>query len=68
MENDGSILISEIYDGPWRNDACMGYALKAMRDAGIDEALIEKAMRCLVRSFDDVSVEEAAEFYQKANV
>ena len=53
-------------NGPWRNDACMGYSLKAMRDAGIDEELIKKAMRCLDRSFDDVSVEEAAQFWKKS--
>lgn len=55
-------------NGPWRNDACMGYALKAMRDADIDEALISKTMGYFNRIFDDISVEEAAEIYRKASV
>ena len=55
----------EIYDinyinGPWRNDACMGYAVLAMREAGIKEEDQRAVLIALERLFDGVSVEEAA--------
>ena len=53
----------EMLDGPWRNDACIGYAQMAMRRAGLDERTIWKALKELNRCFDDVSVEEAGAYY-----
>lgn len=50
------------FDGPWRNDACMGYALMAMRRAGLDEETIGKVLMGLHQCFDDTSVEAAAEY------
>lgn len=47
-------------DGPWRNDACMGYAIMAMQRAGLSDKQIEKVMDAMVWCFDDTTVEEAA--------
>lgn len=47
-------------DGPWRNDACMGYAIMAMQRAGLSDKQIEKVMDEMVWCFDDTTVEEAA--------
>lgn len=49
-------------DGPWRNDACMGYALMAMHRAGVDGKTIGRVMTHLNYCFDEVSVEDAAEY------
>lgn len=50
-------------DGLWRNDACMGYALMAMRNASIGEDDIQKVMKQMIWCFDDTTVEEAAKYY-----
>lgn len=47
-------------DGPWRNDACMGYAIMAMQRAGLSDKQIEKVMDAMVWCFDDTTVDEAA--------
>ena len=53
----------EYLEGPWRNDACLGYALMAMRRAGIDEETIREVMAQMHRCFDDTAVNEAAEYF-----
>lgn len=58
----------ELFDGPWSNDACRGYAIMAMKGAGVDEETIKKVMLELHREFDWTSVEEAAEYYRKGTV
>lgn len=55
-------------DGPWRNDACKGYAIMAMQGAGLDTETIQKVSRQMTGCFDDTTVEEAAEFYMKGGV
>ncbi len=55
-------------DGPWRNDACKGYAIMAMQRAGLDAETIQKVSRQMTWCFDDTTVEEAAEFYMKGGV
>lgn len=55
-------------DGPWRNDACKGYAIMAMQRAGLDEETIRKVSSQMTWCFDDTTVEEAARFYQKGSV
>lgn len=50
-------------DGPWRNDACIGYALLAMRRAKVDEETIRRVLLELHYCFDDTAVEEAAKYY-----
>ena len=52
-------------DGPWRNDACLGYAFMAMRDAGVDEGIIRKVMKQMALCFNDFTVSEAAEYFIK---
>ena len=47
-------------DGPWRNDACMGYAIMAMECAGLDRETIQKVITRMKWCFDDTTVEEAA--------
>lgn len=53
----------EYLEGPWRNDACMGYALLAMRREGIDEETIRNVMAQMYWCFDEMSVEAAADYY-----
>lgn len=50
-------------DGPWRNDACLGYSAMAMRKAGLSDTTIEEVLAQMYRCFDDVSVEEAVQYY-----
>lgn len=50
-------------DGPWRNDACMGYALMAMQRAGFDGDATKRVMSEMIWCFDDTTVEEAARHY-----
>jgi len=47
-------------DGPWRNDACMGYAIMAMQRAGLSGKQIKEVMDTMEWCFDDTTVEEAA--------
>ena len=54
---DKSLLMN--LNGPWRNTACMGYCLIAMRRAGVDVKTQEKVLRELELSFDGVSIEDA---------
>lgn len=55
-------------DGPWRNDACKGYAAMAMRRAGLDHKIIQKVSKAMELCFDDTTVEEAAEYYRKGDM
>lgn len=48
-------------NGPWSNSACIGYCALAMRNVGLDEKTQQKVLDELVRCFDDVSVEDAAQ-------
>lgn len=52
-------------DGPWRNDSCMGYAIMAMRRAGLGDKTIKKVTDAMVLCFDDTTVEEAARYFAK---
>ena len=56
-------------NGPWRNDACLGYAAVAMERADLDEETIRKVMHTLESCFDIISVREAGDYYaRKATV
>lgn len=50
-------------DGPWRNDACKGYAIMAMERAGLDAETIRKVSSQMTWCFDDTTVKEAAQHY-----
>lgn len=52
-------------DGPWSNDSCMGYAIMAMRRAGLDDKTIKKVADAMIWCFDDTTVEEAAQYLAK---
>ena len=43
----------------WSNEACRGYCVEAMENAGLDQATIEKVNRGLSQAFDELTVEEA---------
>ncbi len=55
-------------DGPWRNDACKGYAIMAMERAGLDEDTIRKVSATMTDCFDDTSVDAAGRYYVKGAV
>jgi hypothetical protein len=52
-----------LFEGPWRNDACMGYAMLAIRRAGGDERDIRCVLDAMHKCFDEVSVEDAAKAF-----
>lgn len=43
----------------WSNEACRGYAVRAMQKAGLDPELIRTVLKQLRWAFDDLTVEEA---------
>ena len=43
----------------WTNDACYGYCIKAMENAGVDREMVTKIVRGLHQAFDELTVEEA---------
>lgn len=43
----------------WSNDACKGYAIVAMRSAGLNPREIRKVVIRLERVFDEMSISEA---------
>lgn len=53
-------LLSFLSDGPWRNDACLGYARIGMERQGLDQKTIQAVLLEINRAFDDLAVEEAA--------
>lgn len=56
------------FEGPWRNDSCKGYAIMAMRRAGLDEDTIRKVSSAMTDCFDDTTVVEAADYYNKGAI
>lgn len=55
----------EYLDGPWRNDACLGYMIMAMQRTDAPREVIEEVMFKMKRCFDDYTIEEAAQEYFK---
>lgn len=55
-------------DGPWRNDACVGYAIMAMNSVGLDAETIRDVIDAMTDCFDDTSVEEACRYYVKGAI
>lgn len=56
-------MFETFFEGPWRNDACLGYAKIAMERARLEPGVIRKVLRAMQMTFDDTSVEEAADQY-----
>ena len=50
-------------DGPWRNDACLGYAIFAMEREGLNYETISRTVGYMKECFDNLTVKEAAEHY-----
>lgn len=63
MEVDARQEDLSCLDGPWRNDACMGYAVMAMERAGLNAEKIKTVLEAMNRCFEDTSVSEAAQYY-----
>lgn len=55
-------------EGPWNNEACKGYAIMAMRAAGLDDKTIQKVSHEMTWVFDGTTVDEAADYYRKGTV
>lgn len=55
----------EYLDGPWRNDACLGYMIMALKRTDAPRDVIEEVMYEMKRCFDEYTVEEAAQEYFK---
>jgi hypothetical protein len=48
----------------WSNGACAGYAISAAIAAGLDKAQTARLVDALNAAFSEMSVDEAAAFYQ----
>lgn len=65
-ENSGAAMAAILPfmgDGPWRNDACMGYAILAMERAGLDYETMNRVLYEMKGAFDDTDIEGAAKKY-----
>ena len=62
------IMTRMLSDGPWRNDACMGYAIMAMKRAGLDDDTISKVISTMTDCFDDTTVDAAGQYYTKGAI
>ena len=49
--------------GEWSNDACRGYAIKAMEDCNFSEEEIRNVVNSMDELFDLLTVGEAATIY-----
>lgn len=63
-----SEMMFAMLDGPWRNDACKGYAIMAMKRAGLDDEAIRKVIGAMTDCFDDTTVDAAGQYYTKGAV
>lgn len=50
-------------DGPWRNDACTGYLIEAMKRLGYNQTEIYDVVMAQRLCFDETTVEEAAKVW-----
>jgi len=51
----------------WNNNACLGYAIKAMENTGVDNATIKNVVEEIKYLFDIRTVEEAVDIYLKSH-
>lgn len=68
QEGRSEMMFAMFGDGPWRNDACKGYAIMAMKRAGLDDDTICKVSSAMTDCFDDTTVEAAGQYYAKGAV
>ncbi|WKY47504.1 hypothetical protein Q5O24_14305 [Eubacteriaceae bacterium ES3] len=71
-DNQDSLTEQEIKDelrrlflggDDWSKEACMGYFLKACQKAGLDILTVQNLALVLFHLFDEMSVDEAKQFY-----
>ena len=60
--------ILDLLQENWSNDACMGYTLAALKNLSFNQKDIKKILIEMVKQFDILSVEDAAEIYHQANL
>lgn len=51
----------------WTNDACYGYIIMAMEDAGCQPELIGKVLRCARDAMDYATPEDAEQKHARSN-
>jgi hypothetical protein len=68
QEGRSEMMFAMFGDGPWRNDACIGYAIMAMKRAGLDDEAIRKVIGAMTVCFDDTTVDAAGQYYTKGAV
>ena len=61
-KTDGSNLFNTLIDNAeiWNNDACKGYCILAMEDAGYNREQIREVLQKMTAAFDDISIDDAA--------
>ena len=64
---DGTTLKDTMMDAMdiWSNDACVGYCILAMQDAGYEREQIQEVLSKLRWAFDEVDQDHAAMIYQE---
>lgn len=50
----------------WSNDACRGYCIKAMQEAGLQEEQQAAVLHQMDRAFDEVTIEQAEQIFYKS--
>jgi hypothetical protein len=50
----------------WSNNACLGYVIKGLREMGMSEDKIWNIVKSVRAEFDWITVEEAADIYNKS--
>lgn len=60
--------ILDLLQENWSNDACLGYTLAALKNLSFNQQDTKKILIEMVRQFDILSVEDAAEIYHQANL
>lgn len=49
----------------WSKDACRGYAIAAMKEAGLDRDKIISILCNMNRAFEDLTIDRAEELYKQ---
>ena len=51
----------------WSNNACLGYVISAMKQAGYQREEIRKVIRYVYYEFDFKTIDEAKDIYNKSD-
>lgn len=65
VSKDGQSLRDGMMDSCeiWSNDACRGYCIEAMKEAGLPDEQIRQTVRVMRGLFDDMSIKTAEKTY-----